>query len=214
MSEKLSESLQAMKLNCGLRIFFAEFVRVSLRRPAQAAFFARVLFWQWRAARWRPARHARECTFLPIAIFSITNGCNPRCKGCYAQAIRGDAPAALSSGKLRDIVREGDELGVSFFVIAGGEPLTRPEIIDVARDCPHTIFLLVTNGTLLDDALVARLAALRNVVPALKAARIFFGLSSTIPPRHLPRGHRPYPYQGRRGPGLQALLPPGVHAAS
>ena len=29
------------KLNQGIRIFFSEFVRVSLRRPRQAAFFAR-----------------------------------------------------------------------------------------------------------------------------------------------------------------------------
>jgi len=62
-------------LNRGLRIFFSEFVRVSLRRPAQAAFFTRTLLWQGSAARLR-ARHAAEgLTVPPIAIFSITNGC-------------------------------------------------------------------------------------------------------------------------------------------
>jgi len=63
------------RLNQGLRIFFSEFVRVSLRRPAQAAFFARTVLWQGRAAR-RRARMAREGVHVPpIAIFSITNGC-------------------------------------------------------------------------------------------------------------------------------------------
>ena len=62
-------------LNKGLRIFFSEFVRVSLRHPSQAAFFARTVLWQMRAARLR-ARHAREGLQVPpIAIFSITNGC-------------------------------------------------------------------------------------------------------------------------------------------
>jgi MoaA/NifB/PqqE/SkfB family radical SAM enzyme len=32
---------------------------------------------------------------------------------------------------MRGIVAEADELGISFFVIAGGEPLTRPEIVDI-----------------------------------------------------------------------------------
>ena len=62
-------------LNRGLRIFFSEFVRVSLRHPTQAAFFARTVLWQGRAARAR-ARHAADwLTVPPIAIFSITNGC-------------------------------------------------------------------------------------------------------------------------------------------
>ncbi len=157
----------AAQLNRGLRIFFSEFVRVSLKRPSQALFFARTVLWQGQAAR-RRVREARAgLTVPPIAIFSITNRCNLRCKGCYAQAIRGDAPDELSPQKLRSIVEEADELGVSFFVIVGGEPLVRPEIVDIARDFPHIIFLLVTNGLLLDDALIQKLSAQRNTVPVL-----------------------------------------------
>ncbi len=69
----------AARLNLGLRIFFSEFVRVSLRHPSQALFFARTVFWQGAAAR-RRARLAR-CEGLyvpPIIIFSVTNRCNPR----------------------------------------------------------------------------------------------------------------------------------------
>ena len=62
-------------LNRGLRIFFSEFVRVSLRQPSRALFFGRTVLWQGRAARLR-ARHAAEgLTVPPIVIFSITNGC-------------------------------------------------------------------------------------------------------------------------------------------
>ena len=64
------------RLNQGPRIFFSEFVRVSLRRPSQAAFFARTILWQGRAAR-RRTQMAREGVHVPpIAIFSITHGCN------------------------------------------------------------------------------------------------------------------------------------------
>jgi MoaA/NifB/PqqE/SkfB family radical SAM enzyme len=64
-------------------------------------------------------------------------------------------------------VAQAEELGVSFFVIAGGEPLVRPEIVDITRDFRRVIFLLVTNGLLLDDELVARLRDQPNTVPVL-----------------------------------------------
>ena len=113
-------------LNQGLRLFFSEFVRVSLRHPSQALFFARTVIWQGRAARRRAAEARAGVTVPPIAIFSITNRCNLRCKGCYAQAIRGETQEELSAEALRGIVSQAEDLGVSFFVIAGGEPLVRP----------------------------------------------------------------------------------------
>jgi MoaA/NifB/PqqE/SkfB family radical SAM enzyme len=158
----------ASQLNQGLRIFFSEFVRVSLRHPTQAAFFARTVAWQGKAARRRAAMAREGVTVPPIAIFSITDRCNLRCKGCYQQAIRGEgARDELSPEKLRGVVAEADALGISFFVIAGGEPLTRPEIIEIARDYPHIIFLVITNGLLLDAAMIETLKRQRNTVPVL-----------------------------------------------
>ncbi len=67
----------ATRLKWGLRTFFSEFVRVSLQRPSQELFFARTVLWQG-AAR-RRARMAPEAEHVPpIAVFSITNGCNLR----------------------------------------------------------------------------------------------------------------------------------------
>jgi MoaA/NifB/PqqE/SkfB family radical SAM enzyme len=68
---------------------------------------------------------------------------------------------------MRSIVSEAAELGVSFFVIAGGEPLTRPAILDVTRDYPQIIFLLITNGLLLDRDMICRLTKQPNTVPVL-----------------------------------------------
>ena len=56
MARKMSATAH---LNQGLRLFFSEFVRVSLRHPSQALFFARTVLWQGRAAR-RRAAEARE----------------------------------------------------------------------------------------------------------------------------------------------------------
>ncbi len=59
-----SERAQAPKLNWGLRIFFSEFVRVSLRRPSRGLFFVRTVLWQGGAAR-RRACMAREGVHVP-----------------------------------------------------------------------------------------------------------------------------------------------------
>jgi MoaA/NifB/PqqE/SkfB family radical SAM enzyme len=205
MAQKMSAPAQ---LNRGLRIFFSEFVRVSLSRPTQALFFARTVVWQIAAARKRAAAMRQGLTVPPIAIFSITHRCNLRCKGCYAHAIRGDAADALSADKLNGIVDEADALGFSFFVIVGGEPLTRPEIVDICGGHRRMIFLLVTNGLLLDVPLIERLRGQPNTIPVLsiegtqadtderrgrgvhdrlkekmaelKAAGIFFSLSFTV----------------------------------
>ncbi len=72
----VANARSASMLNRGLRIFFSEFVRVSLRRPSQAAFFARTVLWQGRAARLRARQAAEGLQVPPIAIFSITNRCS------------------------------------------------------------------------------------------------------------------------------------------
>lgn len=157
----------ALPIDRSLRNFFANIARVSVTRPGQAVFFAKTVLRQIKAARVR-SRHAREgLTVPPIVIFSITNRCNLRCSGCYAQAIRGESRDELSTGEVRSIIGQAAELGVSFFVIAGGEPLVRPEIMDIARDFPDAVFLLATNGTLLDRRMIGRLLEKRNVVPIL-----------------------------------------------
>jgi MoaA/NifB/PqqE/SkfB family radical SAM enzyme len=171
-------------------------VRVSIARPGQAWQFARSLRWQAAAARTRKTWQKRGVRVPPIIIFSITHQCNLSCAGCYAQAIQGGAeaagcvnanpgvsgtpgrvvaaragaalkPAELSDAKLSSIVAEATELGVSFFVVAGGEPLMRGEILAIAERFPRVLFLLFTNGLLLDDGMVERIARLKNIIPLL-----------------------------------------------
>ena len=164
---QMPRSTAADILNKGLRVFFSEFVRISLSDPRQALHFMRVAAWQRRAARLRSRYQSEGLYVPPIVIFSITNKCNLACKGCYAQAIRGNGGEELTGAEIRDIVAQADDLGTSFFVIAGGEPLTRPEFLDIARDFPHIVFLLFTNGLLLDHALISRLRTQRNTIPVL-----------------------------------------------
>jgi len=71
-----SSNRSAATLNRSLRIFFSEFVRVSLTRPRQALHFLKVVNWQRNAARVRAGWLREGVPVPPIAIFSITNGCS------------------------------------------------------------------------------------------------------------------------------------------
>lgn len=229
-------------LDRSLGAFFWEGARVSLNRPGQALQFARTVRRQAEAAKLRAEWAKRGVPVPPIIIFSITHKCNLECAGCYARTFHNpsepfpaDGPAdlapisssgpgpapgqgvaldELSAERLAGIVAEAEHLGVGFFVIAGGEPLMRPEILDIADRSPRMLFLLLTNGTLLDAHIVSRLARLRNVIPLLslegshaetderrgsgthqrlmqamqrlEAERMFFGCSITLTSRNFP----------------------------
>jgi MoaA/NifB/PqqE/SkfB family radical SAM enzyme len=159
-----------------LGAFFWSGVTVSLARPGQAWRFVRTIAWQATAARTRKAWAKRGVKVPPIVIFSVTHQCNLSCAGCYAQSFldgrtadcaEAGGPPELSDAKLRDIVGQADELGVSLFVVAGGEPFMREELLSIAGRFPRVVFLVFTNGLLLDDALVDRVARVKNIVPLL-----------------------------------------------
>jgi MoaA/NifB/PqqE/SkfB family radical SAM enzyme len=52
-------------------------------------------------------------------------------------------------------------------VIGGGEPLVRREIVDITRKFPEIIFLVFTNGLLIDDGLLKKMKKQNNFVPVI-----------------------------------------------
>ncbi len=40
----------------------------------------------------------------------------------------------MSADRLRGVIAEAEELGISIILLAGGEPLTRPEILDITTE--------------------------------------------------------------------------------
>ena len=45
----------------------------------------------------------------------------------------------MAPDKLRSVIAEAEALGVSIVMIAGGEPLTRPEVLDIAAEHPGIV---------------------------------------------------------------------------
>lgn len=104
---------------------------------------------------------SREITYLRI---SITDKCNLRCTYCMGEPaacrkeLSAGEPAAcrkeLSAGKIVEITESAVALGIHKIRITGGEPLVRPDVIEICRRI-HAIpgveeLALTTNGVLLE----------------------------------------------------------------
>jgi MoaA/NifB/PqqE/SkfB family radical SAM enzyme len=100
-------------------------------------------------------------------IISVTQACNLRCKGCYAQAMHRPAEPELEDARLAGVVDEAQALGIAIILLAGGEPLTRPALLDITARHPGIIFPLFTNGLLIDAPLAQTLAHQPHVVPVV-----------------------------------------------
>ena len=152
-------------LNASLKVFFRDAVRVALSSPSQAYFFYRTVRRQQKAARLRKQWERRGVVVPPVLIFSITTKCNLQCENCYAQALHPPSDNELSTEKIRNIFSEAKELGVSFFVVAGGEPFLRPELLELTAEFRDVLFLIFTNGMLINDKVLKQLRRQKNVVP-------------------------------------------------
>jgi MoaA/NifB/PqqE/SkfB family radical SAM enzyme len=158
---------QASALKQALNVFFKDALRVAFTNPAQAFVFLRSLVWLKRASKKRDSLKAEGVQVPAIILWSITNECNLHCEGCYNQSFFPGSKEEMDTGEMERIAKEARDLGVSFFVLAGGEPFMKPEILNIIKDYPEIIFMVFTNGLLVNDDLIARFKKQRNVVPLL-----------------------------------------------
>ena len=104
----------------------------------------------------------------PFLIASISSRCNLHCAGCYARAEGMCGNSHKDELYLDDWNRVFDEassLGISFILLAGGEPLMRRDIIELAAGYPNMLFPIFTNGTLIDDNYLNLFIEHRNLIP-------------------------------------------------
>lgn len=153
-------------LNRSITTTLRQAVRLVLRQPSLALFATGAILRQGTAAKVRRQQLQEGIQVPPVLIFSVTSRCNLSCSGCYMRA-RGHAKEPdLSDEELRSVISQAAELGVSFVVFAGGEPLIRKEVIlKAATEFPGIIFAIFTNGILIDAATADSFAGRKNIVP-------------------------------------------------
>jgi MoaA/NifB/PqqE/SkfB family radical SAM enzyme len=141
--------------------------RAAWKNPRQVLFFSRIGTAQARSARVRAGLRKQGIQVPPLLIASITNRCNLKCRGCYARVRQHTRRTEMTDERWAGLFAQAKELGVSVIMLAGGEPLLRPGILDVTRRFAGIIFPLFTNGLLLDDAVIAKLRTQPQVIPVL-----------------------------------------------
>ena len=109
--------------------------------------------------------HAPVAPFLRLSALWIQitgTWCNLECTHCLnASGPKEPWLKPIAAEVARAAIREADELGVKEIYFTGGEPFLHGEILELLADAlavaPTTV---LTNGTLIDDAMAGRLAAL------------------------------------------------------
>ncbi len=119
-------------------------------------------------------RYAAEKTgehIPPFLIASITSACNLHCAGCYSRSNNACCDSKpvdqLSAAEWNRIFSEADEIGISFILLAGGEPMMRYDVIKQAAQHKHILFPIFTNGTFLHEQYLDVLDENRNLVPII-----------------------------------------------
>ena len=107
-----------------------------------------------------------NCNIPWAILLDPTSACNLHCVGCWA-ADYGNK-LNLTFEELDDIVSQGKEMGVYFYLFSGGEPLVRKKDIirlcEKHNDCMFTAF---TNGTLIDEEFADEMLRVKNFAPAI-----------------------------------------------
>ena len=143
-----------------------------LSNPREARFVSRMQRVIGKAERRRKECLEKEGLEVPpFLIASIATTCNLQCKGCYARknGIAGDTPtkATLSPDQWHTIFSDAAELGVSFCLLAGGEPLTRRDLLESAATIEDIIFPVFTNGTLIGALYTEFFKRHLNLIPVI-----------------------------------------------
>ena len=155
----------------GVEQIVRDTLKATFSNPKESAFMAKFAAASRKASKTR-MKYEEEGLHVPgFLIASITSSCNLHCAGCYSRCndATTDAPPVeqLTSEEWLRIFREADELGVSFIMLAGGEPMIRRDIIEAAGRMKNIIFPVFTNGTFIDDRYYKLFDDCRNLVPVL-----------------------------------------------
>ena len=100
-----------------------------------------------------------------LLIISSTSRCNLSCKGCYSKLHSSEGE--MTTGQFDKLISQSKEMGVFFYVIAGGEPFLREDLFDLYAKHKDVVFLIFTNGTLINGEYAEKIARAGNIAVML-----------------------------------------------
>jgi len=97
----------------------------------------------------------------PVVIWNLIRRCNLTCKHCYSISADIDFEGELNTDEVFAVMDDLKAFHVPVLILSGGEPLLRPDIFEISRRAKDKGFYvgLSTNGTLIDETMIDRVAA-------------------------------------------------------
>ena len=155
----------------GVEQVVTDALKATLKDPKETAFLLRFAAASRAASKKRMAAEERGEHIPSYLIASITSQCNLHCAGCYSRCNHATVDTQpvkqLSAGEWAAMFDEADELGISFVLLAGGEPMLRRDVIEAAGKKQNVLFPILTNGTFLDESYFDLFDRCRNLVPIM-----------------------------------------------
>lgn len=96
----------------------------------------------------------------PVVVWNCTRRCNLRCIHCYTASNPGCGDQELSTDQGKAMLDDLGEFGVPVILFSGGEPLLRPDILELIAHARNAGMraVLSSNGTLITPDLANELA--------------------------------------------------------
>lgn len=95
----------------------------------------------------------------PVVVWNVTRRCNLRCVHCYSHSEDKSYQGELSFDEGKGLIEDLSEFGSPVILFSGGEPLIRPDILELIQ---YAVKLgrravVSTNGTLITERMAAKL---------------------------------------------------------
>jgi 12,18-didecarboxysiroheme deacetylase len=99
----------------------------------------------------------------PVVVWNVTRSCNLKCIHCYAHAVKQSHERELSTEQGMALIDDLAGYGVPVILFSGGEPLVRPDLVELATYAVEKGIRAVisTNGTLIDEKVAKALKKVR-----------------------------------------------------
>ena len=155
----------------GVERVVADSIKATLKNPRESTYMVRFAAASKEASKKRARLEKAGEHVPPFLIASITSSCNLHCDGCYSRcnnSTTDDAPVdQLTDEDWSRVFDEAEELGVSFILLAGGEPMLRKGVIEAASEKKNILFPVFTNGTYMTESFFNLFDESRNIVPIM-----------------------------------------------
>lgn len=158
-------------LTRGVESIVSDAIKATLKNPKESVYMAKFALASRVASKKRARLEAAGEHIPPFLIASITSSCNLHCAGCYSRcnnATNDTEPVRqLTDEEWLGIFNEAEKLGISFILLAGGEPLLRKGVIENAGKKQSIMFPIFTNGTYMSDRFLDLFDKNRNLIPIM-----------------------------------------------